>query len=51
MRANRFSYKTKRYEWMTHNSCHEVTSVEFCDWMEVNVEVRKKKKELYFTTG
>lgn len=33
------------YEWMTHNSCHEVTSVEFCDWMEVNVEVKKTKRE------
>ena len=30
---------------MTHNSCHEVTTVEFCDWMEVDVEVRKKKEK------
>lgn len=29
---------------MTHNSCHEITSDEFCDWMEVNVEVKKKGK-------
>lgn len=30
---------------MTHNSCHEVTSVEFRDWMEVNVEVKRKKRK------
>lgn len=43
IRAN--SLKTKRHEWMTHNSCHEVTSVEFRDWMEVNVEVKRKKRK------
>lgn len=36
------------YEWMTHNSCHEVTSTVFCDWIEVNVE--EKRKTLYFST-
>lgn len=30
---------------MTHRSCHEVTTVEFCDWTIVNVEVKKRKKE------
>jgi len=37
-----------RYEWMTHNGCHEVTSVEFCDWMEVNVEVKKERRDAVF---
>lgn len=44
MRANGFSYTTKKsYEWMTHKSGHEVTRAECCDWMKVNVEVKKKK--------
>lgn len=30
---------------MTHKSSHEVTAVEFCDWIEVSVEVKKKKKK------
>lgn len=29
---------------MTHKSSHEVTAVEFCDWIEVSVEVKKKRK-------
>jgi len=44
MRAYRFSYK-KMYEWMSHKTCHEVTTVEFCDWMEVDVEKEQKRKE------
>lgn len=36
------SVTKQNYEWMTHNNCHEVTPAEFCDWMEVNTEVKKK---------
>lgn len=37
------SVTSQRYEWMTHKSCHEVTTTKCCDWMEVKVEVKKKK--------
>lgn len=30
---------------MTHESRHEVIRNEICDWMEVNVKMKKKRKK------
>lgn len=32
----------QKYEWMSHSARHEVISVGFCDWMEVDVKKKEK---------